>query len=114
MIADGYIPAWSNGPEPEFRSHESVSMLNAGDQDATVSVTLYFEDRDPYGPYTVRVPARRTVHQRINELDDPAVPSNLGYSIVVDSDLPIVCQHTRLDSRQSENALLSTIAWPAD
>jgi hypothetical protein len=32
---------------------------------------------------------------------------------VIESDLPVVVQHTRLDSRQAENALLSTIAYAA-
>jgi hypothetical protein len=32
---------------------------------------------------------------------------------VINSDVPIVVQHTRLDSRQAENALLSTVAFPA-
>jgi len=32
---------------------------------------------------------------------------------VIESDVPIVVQHSRLDSRQSANALLSTIAFPA-
>jgi hypothetical protein len=31
---------------------------------------------------------------------------------VIRSDAPIVVQHTRLDSRQAENALLTTIAYP--
>ena len=30
----------------------------------------------------------------------------------VESDRPVVVQHTRLDSRQAENALLSTMAFP--
>jgi hypothetical protein len=29
-------------------------------------------------------------------------------------DVPIVVQHTRLDSRQAENALLSTIAYGSE
>jgi hypothetical protein len=32
---------------------------------------------------------------------------------VIESDRPIVVQHTRLDSRQAANALFSTIAFPA-
>jgi hypothetical protein len=27
-IAEGYIPAWSNGPGPEFTSHEAFCVLN--------------------------------------------------------------------------------------
>jgi hypothetical protein len=36
------------------------------------------------------------------------------YSSLIESDLPIVVQHTRLDSRQAENALLITMAFPCD
>jgi hypothetical protein len=28
--------------------------------------------------------------------------------------VPVVVQHTRLDSRQAENALITTIAFPAE
>jgi len=30
VIADGYLPAWSQGPAPEFTSHEAACILNAG------------------------------------------------------------------------------------
>jgi hypothetical protein len=111
-IAEGYIPGWSHGPEPEFTSHETACMLNAGDTDAHVEITIYFSDRDPIGPYRVTVGARRTKHVRFNDLDDPEpVPRGTDYASVIRSDVPIVVQHTRLDSRQSENALLTTIAY---
>lgn len=113
-IAEGYIPTWSNGPEPEFESHETACLLNTGDKDAHVEITLFFQDRDPAGPYRVTVPARRTLHLRFNELEDPEpVPRGTDYASVIRSDVPVVVQHTRLDSRQAENALLSTIAFPA-
>lgn len=113
VIAEGYIPSWSHGKEPEFTSHETACILNAGDGDAHVQITLYFKDRDPVGPYHLTVPARRTLHQRFNELKDPMpVPKGTEYASVITSDVPIVVQHTRLDSRQSENALITTIAYP--
>ena len=113
-IPEGYIPDWSNGPEPEMASHESVSILNTTDEDAHVEVTCYFGDREPAGPYRLTVPARRTLHVRFDELDDPEpIPRATDYSSVLVSDVPVVAQHTRLDSRQSENALLSTMAYPA-
>jgi hypothetical protein len=114
-IAEGYIPGWSNGPEPQFTSHETVCLLNAGDEEAHVEVTVYFEDREPAGPYVLSVQARRTLHVRFNELTDPEpVPEDTNYASVIESDVPIVVQHTRLDSRQSENALLSTIAYASN
>jgi hypothetical protein len=114
-IAEGYIPSWSNGPEPEFTSHETACILNASDEEAHVTITTYFADREPVGPYRLTVPARRTIHQRFNELEDPKpIPRGLTYASVIESDVPIVVQHTRLDSRQAENALLSTIAYASN
>jgi hypothetical protein len=40
------------------------------------------------------------------------IPKDTDRAMLVRSDVPIVVQHTRLDSRQSENALLSTMAFP--
>jgi len=114
-IPEGYIPGTSTGPAPEMTSHESFCILNATDQDAHVAIHLYFTDRDPVGPYAVVVPARRTAHLRFNDLSDPApVPRDTNYASVIESDVPIVVQHTRLDSRQAANALLTTIAYSED
>lgn len=84
-IAEGYIPSYSHGPEPQFTSHETACLLNSSDQDAHVAITIFYSDREPVGPYRV-----------------------------IESDVPIVVQHTRLDSRQAENALVSTIAFAAN
>lgn len=112
-IAEGYIPEWSHGPEPEFTSHETACLLNTSDRRANVRITLYFADREPAGPYRIEVPPRRTRHVRFNELEDPEpVPRGTDFASVIESDVPVVVQHTRLDSRQAENALLSTMAHP--
>jgi hypothetical protein len=114
-IAEGYIPSWSNGPAPELISHEAFCILNAGDREAHIEVTIFYSDRDPVGPYKLTVPARRTHHFRFNNLTDPEpVPQGTDYASVIESDVPVVVQHTRLDSRQAENALLSTIAYAGD
>jgi hypothetical protein len=111
-IPEGYIPPSSTGPEPQMLSHETVCILNAGASDAHVSITIYFADREPVGPYKVTVKARRTVHLRFNDLKDPEpIPLDTDYASVIESDVPVVVQHTRLDSRQAENALLSTMAY---
>jgi hypothetical protein len=113
-IAEGYIPAWSHGPEPEFTSHEVACILNTGDEDADVSIIAYFTDREPVGPYRIVVRARRTVHLRFNDLTDPEpIPRATPYASVIESNVPVVVQHTRLDSRQADNALITTIAYPA-
>lgn len=112
VIAEGYIPSYGNGPEPEFTSHETACILNTGDREAQVTLMVFFADRDPVGPFHVKVGARRTSHVRFNDLKDPEpLPRATDYSTVIRADVPIVVQHSRLDSRQSENALISTIAY---
>ena len=112
-IAEGYIPAWSNGPEPEFTSHEAFCVLNTTDHEAHIVLTLYYEDREPAGPYRMTVAARRTKHFRFNNLTDPEpIPLGTSYASVFECDVPVVIQHTRLDSRQAQNALMTTIAYP--
>jgi hypothetical protein len=114
-IAEGYIPEGSTGPEPQMTSHETACILNTADHDASVVITIFYADRDPGGPYRVTVPARRTLHLRFNDLQDPEpIPPDTDYASVFESDVPIVVQHTRLDSRQAENALLTTMAFPGD
>ena len=93
-------------------SHETLCLLNAGKQPARVAITLFFSDRDPVGPYRVDVPPQRTRHVRLNDLNEPAVvPRGTDFASLIESDQPIVVQHTRLDSRQAENALMTTMAF---
>jgi hypothetical protein len=114
-IAEGYIPAESHGPEPEMTSHETACLLNPGEREANVRITVFFSDREPAGPYALTVPARRTRHVRFNELKDPEpIPRDTDYASVIEADVPIVVQHTRLDSRQAELALVTTIAFAGD
>jgi hypothetical protein len=111
-IAEGYIPSQSSFADRALISHETACMLNAGDRDAHVAITIFFADRDPLGPYRVTVAARRTLHLRFNDLDDPQpIPRDTDYSTVLESDEAIIVQHTRLDSRHSEVSLLSTTAY---
>ena len=114
-IAEGYIPPGSIGEGREFASHETACILNAADSDARISITIFFRDREPAGPYRVEVPARRTLHLRFNDLNDPEpIPPGTDYASVIESDVPVVVQHTRLDSRQAELGLLSTVAYSGD
>lgn len=111
-IAEGYIPSQSSYSDRALISHETACILNAGDREAHVRITVFFVDREPVGPYKVSVGARRTLHLRFNDLKDPApIPCDTDYASVFESDVPIVLQHTRLDSRHAELSLLSTIAF---
>src|SRR4051812_45276818 len=108
VIADGYIPPQSNGPEPAMISHDSFCMLNATNSVANVEVWVFFTDDEPAGPFRITIEPRRAFHQRVNDLNGPsAVMPGTDYSLVITSTTPIVVQHTRLDSRQAENALMT-------
>ncbi len=111
-IAEGYIPPDDPGKERAMISHEAACLLNANDRDAHVTLTIYYSDREPAGPYRIDLPARRTLHLRFNDLEDPErILAGTDYSSVFESDIPIVVQHTRLDGRSAQNALLSSIAY---
>ena len=115
-IAEGFLP--DPGPhadDPKLRSHETACILNGNERDVMLSITVFFRDRDPAGPYRVRVPARRTLHLRFDQLRDPEpIPRNTDYASVLEADLPVVIQHTRLDARPGERALITTLAYAGD
>ena len=69
VIADGYIPPHSTGPEPAMTSHDSVCILNANDEDALVQLFLYFTDREPTGPTRSTCRARRACHSAVQRPD---------------------------------------------
>lgn len=111
FIPDGYIPEASSG---KLESHESVCVLNAGETDARVWITVYFEDRDPLERIETVVPGKRTRHIRTSSLrkDGVGIPKGVPYAMEVESDQPIIVQYSRLDATQAENALMSVIAYP--
>lgn len=115
-IPEGYIPSGGTvHDDPTLASHETICILNPSDQNAHADLIIYFEDREPAGPFKLKIGARRTLHLGFNDLKEPEViPRDTAYASMLVSDIPVIVQHTRLDSRQSENALLSTIAYGQD
>lgn len=110
FIPDGFIPPSSTG---ELISHESVCVLNCSSEEALISFTIYFEDREPIEDILVVVQGRRTKHIRTSSLqkNGASIPVGVPYAIEVNSDIPIIVQYSRLDSTQAENTLMSTIAY---
>src|SRR5262249_16271323 len=111
-IAEGYIPSESSFSDHALISHETACILNVGEREARVAITIFFANREPVGPYRVTVGARRTLHLRFNDLNDPQpIPRDTHYPSLFDSALPIIVPHTRFDSRRAEVSLLSTVAY---
>jgi hypothetical protein len=105
FVPDGYIPGESSHGRV---SHESACLLNAGDGDAHVRFTFFFEDADPLGPVELVLGARRTKHIRLDELD---LPRDVPYAYTVESDVPVVLQHSRLDTSAGAYTLFTSIAY---
>jgi hypothetical protein len=110
-VPDAFLPT---GSSSGFESHESACLLNTTDRETRVRFTFFFEDREPLGPVELRLGARRTWHVR---LDDPAslggleLPRGVPYAYAVESDAPIVLQHSRLDTSGGAYTLFTSIAW---
>lgn len=113
IIPDMY---WPEHTSPgRYVSHEAVCVLNPSDRDCEVVLDLYFEDREPVRGLRADCPAARTRHIRMDALADPAgnpVPRGVPYAAVVFCSVPAVVQYTRVDTTQSENALMTTLAFP--
>jgi hypothetical protein len=89
-IAEGYIPSRSSFSEPALVSPETARILNAGDRQAHVEITLFFADREPVGPHRVTIAPQRRLHLRFNDLREPApVPRDTDFSSVFEADVPI-------------------------
>ncbi len=114
-VPGGHIPLRSTGREPEYNSHERICILNAGQEEADVRLTLFYADRDPIGPYPLKVKPRRVRQIRLNDLIDPqAMPLDTDYACVLESSVPVIVQFIRMDTSQAENALFGTMAFPLD
>jgi hypothetical protein len=111
-IAAGWIPARSTGPEPDSGSHDLLCLLNAGDTLANVRLHVIYAAHGRAGPYRLAVAPRRVRHVRVNDLIFPeAVRLEESYGLLIDSDVPVVVQFSRRDTRQRENAGFMATAW---
>ena len=114
-IPDGYLPPTSYAGS--LISHEAVCVLNTGSEDAIVRLTIYFEDREPLRELSSRVPAERTVHIRLDkpeQIGNHKIPTGVPYAIRLESDVPVIVQHSRLDATQPALALFTTMAYSQD
>jgi hypothetical protein len=112
LISDSYLPDRSNG---ELESHESACVLNVGRRPAKLKITVYFEDREPMAGFEVECPAQRTAHiplKKIKNRDGETIPLAKPMALMVESNVKVVVQHTRLDTSQTALALMTTMGYP--
>jgi len=100
VFADGDLP-----PMPEGlggpKAHEALMVVNNGDKEARLSITLLFEDSEPKKDLILIVPPQRV---KCFRMDQPIWGSNYmipfgQYALIVESDVPVVAVFGRLDRR---------------
>ena len=113
-LVDGYRPPVQPDPSQIYMGHESVMVLNTNAQDANVTISIYFPDREPYENIPLLVPAKRI---RAFRTDDVSVLAGckLGvgeqYSMVLRSDIGVIVQYGRLDVQQSNMAYMALMGY---
>ena len=113
-IPDGYLPPHS--VPGDLVSHEAVCVLNVTENEAHVTLTFYFENREPIRDVRCTVPGERTLHIRLDKpemLGGVTIPTGEPYALRVESNVPTIVQHSRLDVTQPALALMTTMAFPA-
>ncbi len=114
-VPDCYFPEISS--PGHYVSHEAICLLNPGTEDATLQLTVYFEDKDPMRGFTALCKAERTNHLRLDKLADAqgnSIPQGVPYALMVESSQPVIIQYSRLDTTQAEIGLMTTMAYPLD
>ena len=110
-ISDGFMNDTANG---NFESHEAICILNTTNDDAIINITVYFEDKEPVSGFKAVCCARRANHIRLDRITTDkgeVIPHSVPYALLVESNIPIVVQHSRMDVSQAEMTLMTTMAY---
>lgn len=82
--------------------HESIIIVNPGKKDAHIIFTLFYADKEPVKEIQITVEGERVRCLRTNEEKDfgkHMAAFGEQYSIVLESDMPIVAQYGRAEPR---------------
>lgn len=112
LVPDGFLPERSSG---SLESHEAICVLNTGPEEARLSLSFFFEDREPIRDARVIVPPERTRHLRVDapeQVGGAEVPQGVPYALRLKSDVPVTVQHSRMDTSQEALTLMTAMAYP--
>lgn len=104
---DAYLPDISDGV-----SHESVCVLNVGEEEAHIKLILYFETDAVMEGFEAVCGPMRTNHIRLDRIKSKFgadIPRSTPYAICVKSDVPVLCQYTRVDATLPAHALMTAM-----
>lgn len=110
FFPDGDLPP-RGGPENPMHGHESLVLFNPNDDDAQITITVYYPESEPHTFAPMMVAARRVRCVRTDEeLDSYQIPPG-QYALKIESDTPIICQIGRADVRQNNLAYYTTMGY---
>jgi len=108
----GRIPFESTGKEPDFVSHDKISILNTSEKEATIELFIFYEDERPSEEYEICIKAGRLKKVRFNDLIDPvAIRLERNYSCYLRSNVPVVVQFSRMDTGSRKTSLMGSMAY---
>lgn len=97
-----------------YISHETVCVLNATNQEARLTITVYLEDEAPLTGRIACCPPQRTNPVRLDQIhipDGKHIPRNKLYAVHVQSSCPVIIQYSRMDISQPSTALMTSIPY---
>ncbi len=111
IIADGFM---SSTKTENYVSHEAVCVLNLTDRTAKININVFFENSEPLGVFFAECGSMRTNHIRLDKIKNEfgeTIPHDVPYAILIESDTPVICQHSRMDVSQANMTLMTTMAY---
>jgi hypothetical protein len=97
-IAEECIPFYSNGLQPNSSSYETIPIIDPGNSDAHVEITIYYSDKEPVGPYRLNVSTRRHKSVIFNNLTEgESIPQHTYFTKMIASDVPSLTRDIALN-----------------
>lgn len=115
FFPDGYLPEPDDSPIAP--SHETVSIMNPTGEEATVEITIFFEDREPIEGVELEVGSKRDIHVRLDRFEQYSgveLPKETPYGLRLASDVKVICQLSRMDTRNDNLSLFTTTGYWED
>jgi hypothetical protein len=111
-FAAGNIPLRSTGLEPDFTSHDKISILNTSAIKTEIEISIYYEHADVVTDHQIVVGPGRVRKIRFNDLIDPLpIPLDTPFGFVVTSPVPVIVQFSRMNTGDRRLAEICTTAF---
>ncbi|MBP1991035.1 sensory rhodopsin transducer [Paenibacillus eucommiae] len=113
-IVDGYLPYKGKVDLNDFEGHEAIMIMNCQDEDASLFMDIYYEDREPDLDIALVVCARRVKCIRMDhpeEIGGICLERQQQYALRFRSDVEVIIQYGRMDIAQPNLAYIGLIGY---